>query len=40
LEHKPAAVELLDKLLIDAARANPAMAREISIIEGIRAACW
>ncbi len=34
LEHSPAAVELLDKLLIDAARASAGLARQIEIIEG------
>ena len=34
LEHTPAAVELLDSLLIDAARASAGLSRQIEIIEG------
>jgi FAD/FMN-containing dehydrogenase/Fe-S oxidoreductase len=34
LEHKPAAVELLDKLLVDAARKSPAMADRIRVVQG------
>lgn len=34
LEHQPAAVELLDKLILDAARANPVMRRRRWLIEG------
>lgn len=34
LEHHPAAVELLDKLILDAARANPIMARRKWLLEG------
>lgn len=34
LEHRPAAVELLDKLILDAARANPAMRRRPWRVEG------
>jgi|CXWL01.1.fsa_nt_gi FAD/FMN-containing dehydrogenase/Fe-S oxidoreductase len=34
LEHKPAAVELLDRLLIDAARKNSALADRIGIVQG------
>ncbi|MFH1418155.1 MAG: FAD-linked oxidase C-terminal domain-containing protein [Planctomycetota bacterium] len=33
LAHQPAAVELIDKLVLDAARANPAMARRSGFIE-------
>ncbi|HWL95001.1 MAG TPA: FAD-linked oxidase C-terminal domain-containing protein [Phycisphaerae bacterium] len=34
LEHKPAAVELLDYLILDAARANPIMSRRPWLLEG------
>ncbi|MBI5761938.1 MAG: FAD-binding protein [Planctomycetes bacterium] len=34
LEHSPAAVELLDKLIINAARASTGLSREIELIEG------
>lgn len=34
LEHQPAAVELVDKMILDAARANPAMAARSGFIQG------
>ncbi|MBN2562153.1 MAG: FAD-binding protein [Phycisphaerae bacterium] len=34
LSHSPAAVELVDKLILDTARANPATARRCSFIQG------
>jgi Fe-S oxidoreductase len=34
LEHKPAAIELVDKLILDAARSNPVMAARARFLEG------
>lgn len=34
LNHRPAAVELIDKLILDAGRANPALARRCDFLQG------